>query len=151
MDAALNHMKREPMVGPAANRSKKPLYVDAGTIARLGTLTPASYDYSRLIQMCRELNTNWENDCYISVIYLARAIIDHIPPVFDKTSFTEVANSMPKSKKASLLHLQESCRNIADSALHQHIRKREAAIPARQVDFSQDLAVLLEEVIAVAR
>jgi hypothetical protein len=149
--AALNHVRREPMIGPTSNKPKKPLYVDTETIGRLGSLTPTAFDLSRLIQMCRELNTNWENDCYLSVISLVRAIIDHVPPLFGKASFKEVANQMPQSKKKSVLNLDASSRNIADSALHQHIRRHDSGIDASQVNFSQDLSVLLGEVMVVAK
>jgi hypothetical protein len=46
--------------------------------------------------------------------------------------------------------LEKSLRNIADMHLHSPIREREDVPTAVQVDFAQDLDVLLGEVIRVS-
>jgi len=43
-------------------------------------------------------------------------------------------------------HLDKSLRKIADSYLHGHIRERESLPNKTQVNFSQDIDVLLAEI-----
>ncbi|RWO40429.1 MAG: hypothetical protein EOS11_19705 [Mesorhizobium sp.] len=148
---AINHMIREPLLGVQFKAISKPVYVDASTISAMGELSHPEFDFSRLIQMCRELNTAHQSECHISVIFLVRAIIDHIPPIFGENSFAVAANKLPHSKKKTFLNLQNSSRNIADSYLHQHIRRRENQPTATEVNFSQDLSVVLGEVINAVR
>jgi hypothetical protein len=77
-----------------------------------------------------------------------RAVTDHVPPIFGAPTFAEVANNIGgKSIKASLHRLETSSRHIADSVLHQQIRKREVVPNRTQVNFSNDLDVLLGEII----
>jgi len=149
--AAMNHIAREPLLGSQAKVSNRPFYVDAGMIAALNALQHSNFDFSRLVQMCRELNVANDNGAFISVVVLVRAIIDHVPPVFGEKTFGAVANKMPRSIKASLLHLEDASRNIADSRLHQHIRMRESVPTPSEANFSQELAVLLGEVINAAK
>jgi len=75
-------------------------------------------------------------------------MIDHIPPIFDVTSFPEVANNYKgtKSFNASMRRLNDSLRNLADSYLHVQIRKIESLPTAIQVDFRAEVDALLSEV-----
>lgn len=105
-------------------------------------------DLSKLIRLCEELNFNFANQNYYSVAMLGRAIIDHIPPIFGMKTFNEVANSHgSKSIRGSLMHLNNSMRNISDGMLHSNIRKTESLPNETQVNFSQDFDVLLGEII----
>jgi len=108
----------------------------------------SKFDLSKLIRLCEELNSNFENQNYYSVAMNGRAIIDHVPPIFGFKNFDEVSNNYgSKSIRGSLLHLNESMRNIGDGILHSHVRKSEALPNSNQVKFSQDLDVLLAEVV----
>lgn len=79
---------------------------------------------------------------------LVRALIDHVPPIFGARTFAEVVNNVGgKSIKESLQRLETSSRHIADSVLHQQIRRRESVPNGTQVNFSNDLDVLLAEII----
>jgi hypothetical protein len=79
---------------------------------------------------------------------LLRAILDHIPPVFGAPSFRQFASSIAgKSIKASMERLDKSSRDISDRWLHEQIRKAESLPTTTQVDFRQDLDVLLGEVV----
>jgi len=83
---------------------------------------------------------------------LVRAIADHIPPIFEKSTFTEVANNHgSKSFKESMKNLDNSSRKISDSHLHTQIRKKEVLPNSNQVDFSNDLDVLLGEIYRVLK
>lgn len=148
---ALNTIRREPFIGPNATVRTKPLYIDESRIAELGSLDCPSLDFSRLIQMCRELNMAYDANSFISVIFLVRAIIDHVAPLFGAPNLKEAANKLSLSKKRSVIHLDTSLRNMADSYLHLHIRRNEILPTASEVNFSQDLSVLLGEVVSMAR
>jgi hypothetical protein len=109
----------------------------------------STLDLSKLIKMCEELNYNFANQNYFSVAMISRAIIDHIPPIFGLKSFGEVASNIGStSVKKNFSHLNNSMRSISDGILHSHIRKRESLPNATQVNFSQDLDLLLGEIVS---
>ena len=109
------------------------------------------FDFSRLLQMLTELNRAFSMGDYISVILLVRAVLDHVPPVFNLNTFTEIANNYgTKSFKDSMLHLENSSRKIADSYLHTKIRNKESLPNKTQVNFSNDLDVLLAEIVRIS-
>jgi hypothetical protein len=85
---------------------------------------------------------------------LTRALLDHVPPIFGKQSFAEVANNYGgggKSFRESMLHLERSARNIGDAHLHIQIRNSESLPTSTQVNFSNDIDVLLAEIVRVLR
>ena len=109
------------------------------------------FDFSRLLQMLVEIDHAFSVESYISVILLVRAILDHIPPIFSLNSFKEVADNYgSKSFKDSMSHLENSSRKIADSYLHTRIRNKESLPNKTQVNFSNDLDVLLAEIIRIS-
>lgn len=126
-------------------------YVDK---KRLQTLKKknGNFDFSRLTQMLKELDEAFSIGNYISVILLVRAILDHVPPIFGCNTFAEVANNYKgtKSFKDSMSHLENSSRKIADSYLHTKIRNEESLPNKTQVNFSNDLDVLLAEIIRIS-
>ena len=83
------------------------------------------------------------------MVMLTRALMDHIPPIFNVSTFREVVSNYKgtKSFKASMEHLDKSCRNIADASLHVHIRSQEILPNRTQVNFANDLDVLLVEIV----
>ena len=148
---AVNHMRRRPL----ADRSSLRLsalaspYVDPSRLAEIRGANIAKWDLRRLAQLCGELNIAHENDCPMTIAMLVRAIVDHVPPIFSARTFSEVANNYAgtRSFKGSMQKLHESLRHIADAHLHTQIRSRESIPTATQVNFSQELDVLLQEVI----
>ncbi len=127
-------------------------YVDPNRIAELKALTSVQFDLIKLIRLCEELNSSYNNNNYLSVIMLVRTILDHIPPLFGFKTFVEVANNYGgKSMKKSLQNLQNSSRNIADAHLHETIRSKETLPHKTQVDFRNDLDVLLSEIVRLLK
>lgn len=129
--------------------------VDGGYIdkKRLQAIKKKSgkFDFSRLFKMLTELDQAFSIENYISVILLVRAILDHVPPIFNLNNFTEVANNYgTKSFKDSMSHLENSSRKIADSYLHTRIRSKESLPNKTQVNFSNDLDVLLAEIVRIS-
>ena len=126
-------------------------YVHNSHITSFRELQNTKYDFCRLVQLCEELNLSQQHSCHMTCAMLVRAIVDHIPPIFGCKNFNEVANNYPgaSSFKGSAKNLELSLRNIADSHLHVQIRQRESAPTAVQVNFSQDLDVVLSEVLRI--
>lgn len=126
-------------------------YVDLARIAQLKSIQKSEHDLKRLIRLCEELNIANQNNCYMSIAMIVRAIIDHIPPIFKVKNFSEVANNYkgaPSFKKA-MGHLNNSLKNIANSYLHIQIRKKEVLPTEKQVNFSQDIDLLLSEILRI--
>lgn len=127
-------------------------FVNPARIKELKALKNADFDISKLVRFCEELNTAFSCECYLSTAILVRAIADHIPPIFEKSTFTEVANNYgSKSFKESMKNLDNSSRKISDSHLHTKIRKKEVLPNSNQVDFSNDLDVLLGEIYRILK
>ncbi len=130
--------------------TKKSYYIESTIILALSELRSEKYDLSRLIEMCKELNDNYNLNNYLACGMLIRAILDHIPPIFDKKTFAEVANNYgTKSFKDTVLPLEDSARKISDSYLHNPIRKKELLPSKTQVSFLPNMDVLLSEIVRV--
>lgn len=127
-------------------------FVNQNRIKELKTIKNDNFDITKLIRFCEELNSAFSLENFLSTAMLVRAIADHIPPIFGKTSFTEVANNHgSKSFKESMKNLDNSSRKISDAHLHTQIRKKEVLPNSNQVDFSNDLDVLLGEIYRVLK
>lgn len=138
---------------PTARTNPRPPYVDPSRIAALHASRGGRFDFTRLVELCRELNVAAANECHMSTGFLLRSIMNHVAPVFGFDSFARVVSEYPfaKSIKPAMQRLQGQGRDGADFHLHQAIRKHETLPTAAQVAFSQELDVLLGEVIRVAR
>ncbi len=128
-------------------------YVDPTRILELKAIGKAKFDLLKLIQFCEELNHSLDSKSYLSMIMLTRAIIDHVPPIFGGSSFPQVANNYNggQSFRASMQHLENSSRKIADQHLHSQVRTSETIPNLTQVNFANDLDVLLAEIVRVLK
>ncbi|MGB6873746.1 MAG: hypothetical protein WBE46_06385 [Dehalococcoidia bacterium] len=128
-------------------------YVDSQRIKELRSIGSDRFDLSKIVRLCEELNTSYASGCYFSVAMLLRAIVDHVPPIFNCKSFGDVPNMYPGSKsfKESMTNLDKSLRKIADAHLHVQIRRSETLPNRTQVNFSPDLDVLLAEIVRILR
>ena len=128
-------------------------YVDKSRLLELKNIANRKFDMARLIKILEELNICHKNSCYISVITLTRALLDHVPPIFACKAFSEVANNYTGSKsfKESMMHLEKSSRKIADQYLHTQVRQSESLPNQTQVNFSNDIDVLLGEIVRVLK
>ncbi|WP_341732762.1 hypothetical protein [Microcoleus sp. EPA2] len=135
---------------PMASSTKSFGYVSATRIQELKSIKSKRVDLTKLIRLCEELNIAHANELNLATAMLLRAILDHVPPIFSKASFKEVASGYGgKSFKDTMQHLENGARKIADSHLHVQVRKKEVLPTSLQVNFSQYLDVLLAEVIAI--
>lgn len=132
------------------DQTKRAAYIAPERIEELKSASSDRWDTRKLVQLCDEMNSAHSSHNYISVALLARALIDHVPPIFGQESFgAVVAQYGTKSFKASMVHLDKSMRKIADDFLHGHIRSRETLPNENTVDVKRDLDVLLGEVIRI--
>jgi hypothetical protein len=136
---------------PQPPKSIRPPYVSVSRLEELRVLPKARWDLTRLIRMVEELNDAYERGNFVTVTMLVRAIKDHVPPVFSSTNFAGVFNSSSKSVKGNLERLENSLKHIADGQLHSHIRTSEVLPTDVQVDFRNDLDVLLGEVVRLIK
>ena len=151
IDGFINTLKIEDEID-IPNTSENENYVSQQRIKELSSIKSDKFDFSKLIALCNEINVNHKNRNFFSIAILVRAIMDHVPPIFEKRTFNEVANNLSvKSMKKNFLHLQSSMRNIADGFLHQGIRNKEVLPSETQVDFKADLDTLLSEIIRIMK
>lgn len=153
--AAVRAIQRKQAKPLSSLPGAKP-YVDHTRIVALQNMGAGSWDFSRLVELCREINIAAANRCHMSTAMLLRTILNHVPPVLGFATFAEVASNYGgpktnKSFKGNMQRLEGSLRNIADMHLHSPIRPREDVPTAVQVDFAADLDVLLGEVIRVGK
>lgn len=126
-----------------------PPYIETDQISSLRKVTSDEWDLKKLIKLCEEINSNYENKNYYSVGILVRAVLDHVPPIFGFKFFSEVANnykSGSKSFKENMEFLEKSARKIADTVVHSRIKKEEDLLNPTQISFSPALDVLLTEI-----
>jgi len=128
-------------------------YVDLARLQELRTVSNKNWDLTRLVKMCEELNEAFERNAFITCSLLVRGIVDHVPPIFSRKSFGEVANNYPGSKsfQKSMQQLDKSLRNHADGNLHTQIRRNESLPTRTQVAYWSDLDKLLEETIRLLK
>ncbi|MCK4454561.1 tyrosine-type recombinase/integrase [Candidatus Parcubacteria bacterium] len=126
-------------------------YIATNRINELVELESENFDLTKLIQLLHEINVSNSNQMLLSIPMQVRAIIDHVPSIFNCRNFQEVANNYRGSKsfKKSMQNLQNSLRNVADSYLHTQIRRSEVLPTANQVNFKADLDVLLSEIVRI--
>lgn len=119
----------------------------------LRTLKSAQFDFRKLIRLCEELNIVSREECYFATAALTRALVDHVPPLFGKKNFSEVANNYAgaRSFREAMEHLDSAAKKVADGHLHTQIRKSETLPTAQQVNFASGLDVLLSEIVRITQ
>ena len=127
------------------------IFVDPIRINELKAIKNNSFDLTKLICLCEELNNATQMNNNISSSMLQqRAIIDHTPPIFEYNTFSQFANNYregSKSFKKAMMILDNSLRNIADNNIHSQVRGKEVLPTAIQVQFHQEIDLLLSEVV----
>jgi hypothetical protein len=129
-------------------------FIDPIRIEELSKLNSINFDFSKLLEMCREINICYSTGSYLAVAMITRAILDHVSPLFGYQSFKEVANNYVgsgKSYKETIATLENTSRKIADQYLHGHIRATESLPTKIQVDFRPALDLLLGEIVRITK
>lgn len=127
------------------------VFVDGARVSDLRRLSGAQYDLRKVVALAEELNVCYRSQCYHAVAALTRSLIDHVPPIFGCNTFAEVANNYGggKSFKDCMQRLETTARSISDLHLHQRIRSRESLPTRTQVNFSNELDLLLAEIVRI--
>ena len=128
--------------------------ISESRLAELRALKSPDFDFQKLIRLCEELNTAFQEECYFATAMLTRGLLDHVPPVFGFKTFSEVANNYAgggKSFKETMQHLENAARKVADAHLHMPIRKSETLPTAQQVNCGQQLDMLLSEIVRITK
>ena len=150
LNKAIEQLKHEIDIScqPEAIKLMTKDYIHQTRIKELKEISAAQFDLCKLLKFCEELNTCYKANNLFALIMLTRALIDHVPPIFGYQTFKEVVNNYKgtKSFKDNMERLDESSRKIADQHLHTKIRKSESLPTMNQVDFSNDIDVLLAEI-----
>jgi len=151
-------MKEGQAVLPAgkkrAGSSSGSLFIADSRIDELRKLSCQDFDFQKLIRLCEELNSSYDNGNYYATAMLTRGILDHVPPLFGHTRFTEVANNYSgggRSFKEHMQHLEGSARKVSDGHLHMPIRKSESLPKPQQVWCGQELDALLSEIVRIMK
>lgn len=147
--AWVRRKENKPPLKPAG--SKEWELIATSRIEELRALSSTEFDFKRLIRLCEEININFREECYFGTGALTRALLDHVPPLFEAKSFSGLA-SYPggtKSFKDSMSHLDTAAKKIADGFLHTQIRKAETLPNVQQVNFSAALDLLLGEIVRI--
>jgi hypothetical protein len=148
----VRRMENKPPKTPA-----KPGYMTLISEIRLDelrSLKSPDFDFRKLIRLCEELNTSFQEEGYFATAMLTRGVFDHVPPVFGFKTFSEVANNYAgggKSFKETMQHLENAARKVADAHLHIPIRKSETLPTAQQVNCGQQLDMLLSEIVRIMK
>lgn len=157
VEGGLNQVRRKQNRPAVLKSTQRPPYVAPVRIAELQALQDPTWDPRRLIRMLQELNLAHANDMNMATAMLLRAVTDHVPPIFGKAAFAQVAAQHTagpgegRSFKGAMAPLAESMKHIADGLLHVHIRPTETTPSTTQVDYRQSLDVLLGEVVRLLR
>jgi hypothetical protein len=103
--------------------------------------------------MCEELNSTWRELDHHATAMLVRSIMDHVPPIFGVATFVQVGSNYAGSRsfKESMSAFESSARKIADAHLHTQIRRTEVLPTSVQVNFSQQLDMLLSEIVRILK
>jgi len=157
VEGELNQVRRKRNRPPLIGSTQQSPDVALIRIDELQALQGAACDPRRLIRMLQELNLAQANGMNIATAMLLRAITDHVPPMFGKQGFAQVASQHTagpgdgRSFKGAIAPLAESMKHIADGLLQVQIRPTETVPSSTQVDYRQSLDVLLGEVVRLLR
>jgi len=144
IDAAVDNKKSQTADGER-------LFVSHSRIAELLSINSNKYDMTKLVWFCDQINRCYRSGAFAGILFIGRAIIDHIPPIFGYRAFDQVVSNYPfeRSVKRSLERLQNDLRDIADRHLHCHITSSEVIPGQQQSDFMGPLDVLLGEIVRI--
>lgn len=147
------HKQHYPDFQSDSEGSDEP-FVSERRIEEIKSLKTKQFDTTKLGQLLVELNRAYAQHSFFSCLMLIRAIADHVPPIFEKDTFSAIANNYAgggRSFRDSMKHLDASCRKFADGSLHSQIRRTESVPTRHQVEFRADIDALLGEVIRVLK
>lgn len=136
-------------VSPTKIKSKhNDYYINPERISEILKITSNEFNFQKLISLCEEINKCYSFELNYALLALQRTLIQHIPPIFNKTNFSVYWNSLKLSEKTLYKKLEDGLKNMADIALHKQIGKKRIETPTLdQIDFRQNIDKLLSDII----
>ena len=123
-------------------------FLNTEVLIQLKAIQGARLDLKKLVKMCEELNDVYARGNFISSALLLRAIMNHVPPVFGVTTFSDVVANAGRSVKAILTRLNDEARPIADLHTHIIMRATEQLPTKNQLEpYKAGFEVLIQEVL----
>lgn len=124
------------------------VYVDEATINAFEKRSDG-FNYSKLIDLLRELNDNFSRTNPYSSAMTLRAVLDHTPPLLGMRTFEEVISnhSWTQTDRKYLRQLNDAKARF-DDALHRVISKNESSIDILDIPDKKNLSILLNECLA---
>jgi hypothetical protein len=129
-------------------------FIADSRIDELRKLSSPDFDFQKLIRLCDELNSSYNNGNYYATAMLTRGVLDHVPPLFGHATFTQVASNYSgggRSFKEAMQHLDGAARKVSDGHLHMPIRKSETLPTPQQVYCASQIDVLLSEIVRIMK
>lgn len=124
-------------------------FLDRDILSELRDIKSDKFDLQKLIRLCEELNDAYGRGNHLSSALLIRAIMNHVPPIFEAKNFSEVVAQSGRSVKAILSKLEEGARPVADLHTHSMIRRRESLPTKHQIEpYKASFEILIQEVLA---
>ncbi|OBX35954.1 hypothetical protein A8U91_00290 [Halomonas elongata] len=143
---ALREASKDPNYGDVV--ASNSAFLNADLLVSLKTVPKDKFDVSKLVKMCEELNDAYARGNYITAVLLLRAVMNHVPPIFDVKSFKEVVAQSGRSLKSVLGRLEDEARPIADLHTHMTIRKSEHVPTKNQIEpYKAAFELLIAEVV----
>ncbi len=123
-------------------------YINEKLVDQLKGIKNQNFDTTKIIVYLEEINSNYNINNIISTSLLIRAFLNHIPIIFDQSSFKSFVNQSSKSLKESLAPLEDQARKIADYHTHIPITKKEFVPSLNQIEpFKGGFEILVQEII----
>lgn len=125
-----------------------PAFLTIEVFDELKKMENKKFDIKKLVRFCEELNDSYSRANYLSCALLIRAVMNHIPPIFNAEKFSQVVANLGRSIKAVLSHLESQARPIADLHTHCLIRSKEQVPTKHQIEpYKPSFEILIQEVI----
>jgi len=144
---ALREASKDPSYGEVV--ASNSAFLNADLLLTLKAAPKSKFDSSKLVKMCEELNDAYARGNYITAVLLLRAVMNHVPPIFEVKSFRELVAQSGRSLKSILGRLEDEARPIADLHTHMPIRKSEHIPTKNQIEpYKAAFELLIAEVVA---
>ncbi|MGY5119573.1 hypothetical protein ACWC2H_27575 [Streptomyces sp. 900105755] len=150
MPRSVTGFNSAPEVSPApAPQPPAPVYVDESLIKELedkqGT---TQWDLGKLVQLIRELNSNFTAENPYACLALLRAILDHVPPVLQMPDFKQAASNYAWGQTdGGYARKLRDARALGDDALHRQIGRKPDLLNMDDVPPRRWLVKILRHVI----
>lgn len=123
-------------------------FLNIEVLAELQTIKNKTFDITKLVRFCEEINDAYARANYLSCVLLIRAVMNHVPPLFNQEKFSQVVANSSRSIKAVLSHLEANARPIADLHTHFLIRSKEQLPTKHQIEpYKSSFEILIQEII----